>query len=117
MTKSTSTNEEKTMGEFEDTIDGEVIQGLILGNRDEAMRKLVEAVLNEVLEAEMDEHLEAEKHERCDERKGYRNGHYERGLTMRVGPMTLELTRSTCSEIAQMLETKSPAGISGGAFC
>ena len=81
------------MGEFEVTIDGEIIQGLILGNRDEAMRKLVEAVLNEVLEAEMDEHLEAKKHERTDERKGYRNGHYERGLTMRVGPMTLRVPR------------------------
>lgn len=93
MTKSTSSNKVKTMGEFEVTIDGEIIQGLILGDRDEAMRKLVEAVLNEVLEAEMDEHLEAQRHERTDERSGYRNGHYERGLTMRVGSMTLRVPR------------------------
>lgn len=81
------------MGEVQITIEGEIIQGLILGDRDEAVRRLIETVFNEVLEAEMDEHLEAQKHERTDERKGYRNGHYERGLTMRIGPLTLRVPR------------------------
>lgn len=49
------------MGEFEVTIDGEIIQGLLLGDRDEAIRQLIESIFNEVLEAEMDEHLEAHK--------------------------------------------------------
>ena len=81
------------MGSIEVTIDSEIIQDLILGQRDEAIRKLVQTILNEVLEAEMDEHLQAKRHERTDGRKGYRNGHYERGLTMRVGPLDLRVPR------------------------
>lgn len=81
------------MGSIEITVDSQIIQDLILGQRDEAIRKLVETILNEVLEAEMDEHLNAGRHERTDERKGYRNGHYERGLTMRVGPLNLSVPR------------------------
>lgn len=81
------------MSTFEITIDGEIIQDLILGDRDHAMRKLVESILNDVLEAEMDEHLQADRHERNDDRTGYRNGHYQRELAMRVGPMTLRVPR------------------------
>ena len=81
------------MGEFEVTIDGEIIQGLILGDRDEAVRQLIEAIFNEVLEAEMDEHLQAAKYERTEERSGNRNGYYDRGLTMRVGTLDLRVPR------------------------
>ena len=81
------------MGDFEVTIDGNIIQDLILGDRDEAVRQLLEAVFNEVLEAEMDEHLQAAKYERTDQREGERNGHYKRGLTMRVGPLELRVPR------------------------
>ena len=81
------------MGDIEIKIDSGIIQDLILGQRDEAIKKLIETILNEVLEAEMDEHLQAERHERSDERAGYRNGHYERGLTMRVGPLNLRVPR------------------------
>ena len=45
------------MDNREITIDAEIIQQLVLGERDEASRQLVETVLNEVLEAEMTEHL------------------------------------------------------------
>lgn len=82
------------MGEFEITIDGNIIQDLILGDRDEAVRQLLEAVFNEVMEAEMDEHLQAAKYERTEDRTGSRNGHYERGLTMRVGSLELRVPRS-----------------------
>ena len=81
------------MGSIEVTVDSEIIQDLILGQRDEAVRRLVETILDEVLEAEMNEHLQARRHERTDGRKGYRNGHYERGLTMRVGPVKLRVPR------------------------
>ena len=81
------------MGSIEVTVDSEIIQDLILGQRDEAIQKLVETILSEVLEAEMDEHLQAKRHERTDGRKGYRNGHCERGLTMRVGPLDLRVPR------------------------
>ena len=81
------------MGSIEVTVDSEIIQDLILGQRDEAIRKLVQTILNEVLEAEMDEHLQAKCHERRDSRKGYRNGPYVQGLTMRVGTLGSRVPR------------------------
>ena len=81
------------MGTMEITIDTEIIQQLVLGERDEAIRQLVETVLNEVLDAEMDEHLNAKRYERTDDRQGHRNGYYNRNLTMRVGPVELRKPR------------------------
>jgi len=49
--------------------------------------------MNEVLQAEMTEHLGAGPGEQTDDRRGYRNGSYERQLTMRVGSLTLEVPR------------------------
>jgi len=51
------------------------------------------ALLNEVLEAEIVDHLRAEPHERTDGRRGWRNGHYERSLTTRVGTLELRVPR------------------------
>ena len=65
------------MGELEVTIDSDIIQGLILGDRDEAIRQLIESIFNEVLETEMGEHLQAAKYERTEERTGSRNGYYD----------------------------------------
>jgi transposase-like protein len=81
------------MGEFEVTIDSEIIQGLILGDRDEAIRQLIESIFNDVLNAEMGEHLQAGKYERTEKRSGSRNGYYERELTMRVGTLSLRVPR------------------------
>jgi transposase-like protein len=57
------------------------------------LRRLVEHVLNEVLEAEITEFLGAEPDERTEGRRGYRNGHYERTLTTRVGKVELLVPR------------------------
>lgn len=48
---------------------------------------------NQTLQAEMTEHLGAEPEERTDDRRGYRNGTYERKLTTRVGTIELEVSR------------------------
>ena len=75
------------MRDMEITIDTEIIQQLVLGERDQAIRQLVETVLNEVLEAEMTEHLGAGRYERTQDRIGERNGDYQGNLAMRVGPV------------------------------
>jgi transposase-like protein len=49
--------------------------------------------MNEILQAEMTEHLGAEPGEQTDDRRGYRNGSYERTLTTRVGSLNLEVPR------------------------
>ncbi len=49
--------------------------------------------MNEILQAEMTEHLSAKPEEQTDQRRGYRNGSYERTLTTRVGSLNLEVPR------------------------
>jgi transposase-like protein len=57
------------------------------------MAVLLEPILNQMLQAEMAEHLKAKPGEQTDDRRGYRNGTYERKLTIRVGTIELEVPR------------------------
>ena len=57
------------------------------------MAVLLEPILNQILQAEMTEHLGAEPGEQADDRRGYRNGSYQRKLTTRVGTIELEVPR------------------------
>jgi hypothetical protein len=57
------------------------------------MAVLLEPILNQILQAEMTEHLKAKPGEQTDDRRGYRNGGYERQLTTRVGTIELEVPR------------------------
>jgi len=72
-------------------IDDEKIHQLLRGDR--GMAVLLEPILNQILQAEMTEHLGAEPDEQTDDRRGYRNGSYERKLTTRVGTIELEVPR------------------------
>jgi putative transposase len=58
---------------------------------DDALKKLMQTLLQEVLEAEMDETLLAGKGERTAGRLGYRSGHYTRSLITRVGKLELRV--------------------------
>ena len=79
------------MATIEITIDDEKIQELLHGDR--GMAALLEPILNQILQAEMTEHLKAKPGEQTDDRRGYRNGTYERKLTTRVGTIELEVPR------------------------
>ena len=79
------------MATIEIEIDEEKIQQLLRGDRGIAI--LLEPILNQILQAEMTEHLKAEPGEKTDDRRGYRNGTYERKLTTRVGTIELEVPR------------------------
>ncbi len=61
----------------------------VLGQDEDFLRTMVQAVVQETLENEMDECLGAGRYERTDQRLGYRSGYYSRNLVTRVG--TLEL--------------------------
>lgn len=58
---------------------------------DDALKKLMQTLLQEVLEAEMDQALLAGKSERTAGRLGYRSGHYTRSLVTRVGKLELRV--------------------------
>jgi Transposase and inactivated derivatives len=79
------------MATIEIEINDEKIHQLLRGNR--GMAVLLEPILNQILQAEMTEHLKAEPGEETDDRRGYRNGSYERKLTTRVGTIELEVPR------------------------
>jgi putative transposase len=75
------------------TLDEQTLKELMLGDRDEAVAKLLEAVFNAVLCAEATEQLGAESYERSEDRTTYRNGYRERQLTTRVGTLTLAIPK------------------------
>ena len=79
------------MATLEMEIPDEKIQELLRGDR--GMAVLLEPILNHILQAEMTEHLKAEPGEQTDDRRGYRNGTYQRKLTTRVGTIELEVPR------------------------
>jgi transposase-like protein len=75
------------------TLDEGILKELMLGNRDDAVRKLLEVVFDAVLQAEATEQLGAEQYERSDSRITYRNGFRTRILTTRVGSLTLHVPK------------------------
>jgi transposase-like protein len=63
----------------------------LMGANQDALRKIVQDLLQEMLEGEMTEALGASKSERIDGRVGYRSGHYNRTLITRVGKLELRV--------------------------
>lgn len=57
----------------------------------EGLREVMRGFMEEVLEAEMEEALGATKGERSETRRGYRSGHYSRGLVTRLGKIELRV--------------------------
>ena len=79
------------MTQIQVSFDEDTLRKVLLG--DKGAEVLLEKVMNEVLQAEMTEHLGAEPGEHTDDRRGYRNGSYERELTTRIGSLKLEVPR------------------------
>ncbi|NLV99064.1 MAG: IS256 family transposase [Clostridiaceae bacterium] len=71
------------------TLSEATLKELMIGDRDEAVRELLEAVFNAVLKAEVSEQVGAESYERTDKRLTYRNGYRERQFKTRVGTLDL----------------------------
>jgi transposase-like protein len=63
----------------------------LMSTNPDALRTIVQTVLQEMLEGEMTEALGAGKSIRSDGRVGYRSGHYSRTLITRVGKLELRV--------------------------
>src|SRR6478735_4427637 len=63
----------------------------LMGANQDALRRIVQDLLQEMLEGEMTEALGAAKSERSEGRIGYRSGHYNRTLITRVGKLELRV--------------------------
>jgi putative transposase len=94
ITKYTKPRRNKSMTQFNITLTEEELHGLFLSNsRDKAVAKLLEKIFNEILICQSTEQLGAKPYERTDNRRAYRNGHYDRDLVTRVGTLNLKIPR------------------------
>lgn len=81
------------MAQLNITLNQEEILHLLENNTGEGFRKLLQDSLNAVLKAESAVQLGAEPYERSEERTDSRNGTRARGLTTRIGRITLQVPR------------------------
>lgn len=81
------------MAQINLTLSQEEILQVLSGNRDDALKYLVEKILNEVMKAESEEQIGATMHQRTEERQDYRNGTRERDLNTRIGTIRLKVPR------------------------
>ena len=81
------------MAQFNITLNQEEIQALLLDDRGEAFKQILQTSLNKILQAESAEQLKAAPYERSEERTDCRNGSRDRDLNTRVGRITLHVPR------------------------
>ena len=81
------------MAQVNITLNEEEVLQVITGDRNEALKFLLEKILNEIMKAESEDQLGASRHERSADRTDYRNGTRERELTTRIGTITLQVPR------------------------
>lgn len=81
------------MAQLNITLNQEEIQALLLDDRGEAFKKILQTSLNKILQAESAEQMKAAPYERSGERTDCRNGSRDRDLNTRVGRITLHVPR------------------------
>lgn len=69
-------------------------ESVMSSNIDTVVKSAIVLVLNEYMEKERDDYLHAAAYERSSERRDYRNGYYERELTMSIGKLKLKVPRT-----------------------
>lgn len=80
------------MSEYEITVDSELIQDLF--SEENALKSLLEDVLNQILEAQQTDQIRADRYERSDDRRGHRNGTRTRTMNSRAGQLELEVPQT-----------------------
>jgi len=81
------------MAQLNITLDQEEILQLLLADRGDAFKNILQTSLNKILQVESSEQLKAEPYERSEERIDSRNGTRERSLTTRIGRFILNVPR------------------------
>ena len=81
------------MAQLNITLNQEEILQLLLEDRGNAFKNILQASLNKILQVESSEQLKAEPYERSEERTDSRNGSRERELNTRIGRITLHVPR------------------------
>ena len=81
------------MAQFNITLNQEEILQLLLEDRGDAFKCILQASLNKILQVESSEQLKAAPYERSEDRTDSRNGTRERELNTRIGRIVLHVPR------------------------
>ena len=81
------------MAQLNITLNQEEILQLLLDDRGEAFKNILQTSLNKILQAESSEQLKAAPYERSEERTDSRNGTREREMNTRLGRIVLHVPR------------------------
>lgn len=71
----------------------QIDQAMVETRLDRLITEKMTQILNAILDAEADEITDAVRYERKTGRKAFRAGHYERGLTAKVGKLELKVPK------------------------
>jgi putative transposase len=89
------------MTQLQFSLDMELLKDSVMNsNIDNVVKSAVILVLNEYMEKERNDYLHADAYERSNERRDYRNGYYERELTMSIGKIKLKVPRTRNGEFS-----------------
>jgi putative transposase len=89
------------MTQLQFNLDMEVLKDSVMNsNIETVVKSAIVLVLNEFMEKERDDYLQTSPYERSDERRDYRNGYYERELTMSIGKIKLKVPRTRNGEFS-----------------
>ncbi|MFJ5718343.1 IS256 family transposase [Neobacillus sp. NPDC093127] len=89
------------MTQLQFSLDMELLKDSVMNsNIDNVVKSAVVLVLNEYMEKERNDYLHAAAYERSEERLDYRNGYYERELTMSIGKIKLKVPRTRNGEFS-----------------
>lgn len=89
------------MTQLQFTLDMDLLKDSVMNsNIDTVVKSAIVLVLNEYMEKERDDYLQVDNYERSLERRDYRNGYYERELTMSIGKIKLKVPRTRNGEFA-----------------
>jgi putative transposase len=89
------------MTQLQFNLDMEVLkESVINSNIETVIKSAIVLVLNEYMEKEREDYLHASAYERSIERRDYRNGYYERDLTMSIGKIKLKVPRTRNGEFS-----------------
>ena len=81
------------MAQLNITLNQEEILQLLLEDRGEAFKNILQSSLNKILQIESAEQIKAAPYERSKDRTDSRNGTRERGLNTRIGQIVLQVSR------------------------
>lgn len=95
------------MTQLQFNLDMDLLKESVLNsNIDAVIKSAIVLVLNEYMEKERDDYLHADAYERSPERLDYRNGYYERELTMSIGKIKLRVPRTRNGEFSSSVFEK-----------